>query len=391
MRRSAAFFVKVNFGVIMDFVATCLFGLEKFVGEDINKLGYKRIETIDGRVTFSAPDAFVSDCIADCNVFFRYAERLFIKLGEFHALSFEDLYQGTKALPWENFISKNDQFPVKGHSIKSKLFSIPDCQKIIKKAVVDRLSGIYKMKQFPENGIKYQIEFFILNDKATLMIDTSGETLHKRGYRKEENLAPLRETLAAAMVTLSRPREGVLIVDPMCGSGTIAIEAALLVTNTAPGINRSFAAEQFPFVKKESWKNAREKARVAVTPPFTEIFGYDIDPQSIEISKNNAARAGMNAVHFAVRDIRDFEPPYPGARGTIVTNPPYGERMGDRKNARELAKIMGEKFSAKIPRWQKYIISSDEEFEKYYGAKADKVRKLYNGMLKCGFYQYFKT
>jgi putative N6-adenine-specific DNA methylase len=380
------------FGVYMDFVATCLFGLEKLAGEDIDKLGFKRIETIDGRVTFTAPDNMISESIADCNVFFRYAERLFIKLGDFTALSFEDLYQGTKALPWENFIGKNDEFPVKGHSIKSKLFSIPDCQKIIKKAVVDRLSGVYKIKQFPENGVKYQIEFFILNNKATLMIDTSGVPLHKRGYRKEENLAPLRETLAAAMVTLSRPREGVLIVDPMCGSGTITIEAALLVTNTAPGMNRSFAAEQFPFVKKESWVNAREKARAAVTAPYTEIFGYDIDPASIEISKNNAARAGMDSyINFAVRDIKNFEPPVSDARGTIVTNPPYGERMGDQKSARELAKIMGEKFSEKIPRWQKYIINSDEEFEKHYGMRADKVRKLYNGMLKCGFYQYFKT
>lgn len=375
----------------MDFVATCLFGLEKFVGEDIDRLGYKRIETIDGRVTFTAPDEKAGDCVADCNVFFRYAERVLIKLGDFTALTFEDLYQGTKALPWEKFIGRNDAFPVKGHSIKSKLFSIPDCQKIIKKAVIDRLSNVYKMKQFPENGIKYQIEFFILNNKAALMIDTTGETLHKRGYRKEENLAPLRETLAAAMVTLSRPRENVILVDPMCGSGTIAIEAALLVTNTAPGLNRSFAAEQFPFVHKASWQNAREKARTAVTPPYTEIFGYDIDPKCVEISKNNASRAGMDFIHFAVRDIKNFEPPYPDARGTIVTNPPYGERMGDQMSARELAKLMGEKFLEKIPRWQKYIISADEEFEKYYGKRADKVRKLYNGMIKCGFYQYFKT
>lgn len=372
----------------MKFVATCLFGLERLVGEDIDALGYKRTETIDGRVYFNAP----VEAIADCNIFFRYAERLYIEIGEFKSFSFEDLYQGTKSLPWENFIKKEDAFPVKGHSIKSKLFSVPDCQKIIKKAVVDRLSGVYGIKQFPECGIKYQIEFFIFKDKAVLMIDTSGAPLHKRSYRKQGNIAPLRETLAAAMVKLSRPREGVIIVDPMCGSGTIAIEAALLVTNTAPGINRSFAAEQYPFVPKSAWENARKKAKEAVTPATTKIFGYDIDKNSIETAKKNASLAGMDSViEFAVRDVRDFDIPVDGARGTIVTNPPYGERLGDLKSARELIRDAGNVFREKIPGWHKYIISSDEEFDKYFGQRSNKVRKLYNGMIKCGFYQYFKS
>lgn len=372
----------------MKFVATCLFGLERLLGEDIDALGYNRLNTIDGRVTFEAP----IEAIAECNIFFRYAERVYIKLGEFRALSFEDLYQGTKSLPWESFIAKQDAFPVKGHSIKSKLYSIPDCQRIVKKAVVDRLSETYNIKLFPEKGIKYQIEFFIFKDIAMLMIDTSGDSLHKRGYRKQGNIAPLRETLAAAMVKLSRPREEVVIVDPMCGSGTIAIEAALIVTNTAPGINRAFISEEYPFVPKSAWINARAQAKSAVIPAYTKVFGYDIDMNSIEIAKKNAELAGVNhVVHFEVKDIKDFEAPIKNCRGTIVTNPPYGERMGDLKNAREIIRTAGRVFSEKIPTWQLYIISSDEEFEKYFGRRCNKVRKLYNGMIKCGFFQYFKN
>lgn len=376
----------------MEFVATCLFGLERLVGEDIDALGYQRIETIDGRVTFSAPDEKAAECIAECNINFRYAERLFIKLGEFSALSFEELFQGTKALPWEKLISKEDAFPVKGHSIKSKLFSIPDCQKIIKKATVERLSSVYGMKQFPECGIKYQIEFFLLNDRVTLMIDTSGESLHKRGYRKQGNLAPLRETLAAGMVNLARPREGVIFVDPLCGSGTICIEAALLITHTAPGLRRSFAAEKYPFVPKAIWDSVREKARAAIIPANTEIFGFDYDHSSIELARKNASEAGVaSLITFGTKDVRDFHSPLKDARGTIVTNPPYGERMGDLQSARELVRAMGTVFRERVPNWQIYIISSDDNLESYYGRRSDKVRKLYNGMIKCGFYQYYKN
>ena len=297
-----------------------------------------------------------------------------------------------KFLPWEKFIGIKDAFPVKGHSIKSKLFSVPDCQKIIKKAVVDRLSELYNVKQFSEYGIKYQIEFFILNDKVTLMIDTSGESLHKRGYRKQGNLAPLRETLAAGMVNLSRPREGVILVDPMCGSGTICIEAALLITNTAPGINRSFVSEDFPFVPRTVWESVRQKAREAVVPAYTKIFGFDIDRSSVELARKNASEAGMSSyITFGVSDIKDFYSPVREARGTIVTNPPYGERMGDIQSARELLEIMGKVFSERVPNWQLYIISSDDELEHYYGRRSDKVRKLYNGMIKCGFFQFYKN
>ncbi|HAN20911.1 MAG: hypothetical protein A2Y15_02840 [Clostridiales bacterium GWF2_36_10] len=376
----------------MEFVATCLFGLERLVGEDIDALGYKRTGTIDGRVTFNAPDEISAECIARCNIFFRYAERLYIKLGEFKAFTFEDLYQGTKSLPWESFIGKNDMFPVKGHSIKSKLFSVPDCQKIVKKAVVDKLSAIYKIKQFPESGIKYQIEFFILDDKVMLMIDTSGDSLHKRGYRKYGNIAPLRETLAAAMVNLSRPRENVILVDPLCGSGTILIEAALLITNTAPGLNRAFISEEFPYVPHSVWEKVRTQARAAVIPANTKIYGYDIDRTSIETARRNASDAGVSSIIlFEVRDIKDFRSPVEGARGTVITNPPYGERMGDLQSARSLLTLMGKVFSVQIPSWQLYIISSDEELERHFGRRSDKVRKLYNGMIKCGLYQYFKN
>lgn len=371
----------------MVFVASCLFGMERFVAEDIDALGYKRLETIDGRVSFEAP----MDAVARCNVFFRYAERLFIKLAEFDAYTFDDLFEGVKAIPWANYIGKTDAFPVKGHAIKSKLFSIPDCQRIVKKAVVESLKSAYNESYFAETGATVQIEFFILKDKASVMIDTTGTGLHKRGYRPVANAAPLRETLAAAMVSLSRPREGVLTVDPMCGSGTIPIEAALLCTNTAPGINRSFAGEKLPFIDGKLWTAAREEALSAVKPWNGEIYGFDIDPECVEISRQNAKRAGVDKiVKFAVGDVRRFKSPVEGARGTIVTNPPYGERMGDKGEVEKLYAEMGKAFAAAVPSWQIYVLNSNEAFPRCFGRRADKARKLYNGMIPCTFYQYFK-
>ncbi len=376
----------------MKFVATCLFGLERLLAEDIESLGYERVDTIDGRVTYSAPDAKTAECIARSNINFRYAERVFIKLGSFRALSFEDLYQGVKNLPWEKYIGKHDAFPVKGHSIRSKLYSIPDCQKIIKKAVVDRLSDKYGLKQFPESQILYRIEFFIFNDQAYLMIDTTGDSLHKRGYRPHGNIAPLRETLAASMVKLSRPRENVAIVDPLCGSGTIAIEAALYVSNTAPGLHRSFAAEDYPFVAAKIWEAAREEARQAITSPQTPIYAFDIDPKSIDLAIENAKRAGVDSyIKFEVADVNEFSSPTEVSRGTIITNPPYGERMGDITQARELLGQMGKVFADTVPAWQMYILSSDPQFSHFFGRRSDKVKPMYNGRIKCGLHQYFKT
>ena len=366
-------------------VATCLFGLEHLLGEEIDALGYDRISTIDGRVTFSGDE----EAVALSNVFLRYAERVFIKIGSFRAESFDELFEGTRRLPWSNFIGKNDAFPVKGHSIKSKLFSIPDCQAIIKKAVVRSLSEPYGISFFEESGVKYQIEFFILKDEVTLMIDTSGIPLHKRGYRRESNAAPIRETLAAAIAAYSRPRENVLLWDPMCGSGTIAIEAAMQMRGIAPGVNRSFAAEAFPFIKPSLWRDAREMAKEGEHDSDFEVFASDIDKNAVSLTERNAKNAGVSGnVRSFLMDCRKISAS--GRRGTIVTNPPYGERLGTQREAEQLYRDIGAHFRSLAP-WQVYVISSHEGFERFYGKRADKVRKLYNGMLPCYLYQYFKN
>ena len=368
-----------------ELVATCLFGLEHLLGEEIDKLGYTRTSTINGRVSFLGD----SEAVALANVFLRYAERVYIKVGSFRAQSFEELFEGTRALSWERFIGKNDAFPVKGHAIKSKLHSVPDCQAIIKKAIVRSLSVPYGISVFPEDGIKYQVEFFILNDEATLMIDTSGEPLHKRGYRREANAAPIRETLAAAIAATSRPREDVLLWDPMCGSGTIAIEAAMIMRNVAPGMKRRFAAEAYPFIGAELWQNARDEAREGITPSDFVAFASDIDESALKIAKDNAYRAGvLNSLRIFKQDARTIGAP--GRRGTIVTNPPYGERLGTLGEVEELYREIGIHFRSLAP-WQVYVITSHDGFERLYGKRADKVRKLYNGMIPCYLYQFFKN
>ncbi|MBQ9085472.1 MAG: class I SAM-dependent RNA methyltransferase [Clostridia bacterium] len=366
-------------------VATCLFGLEHLLGEEIDALGYERISTINGRVTFLGDE----QAIALSNIFLRYAERVYVKLGSFRADSFDMLFEGTRALPWEQFIGRNDAFPVKGHSIKSALHSIPDCQAIVKKAIVRHLGEIYGISVFPEEGIKYQVEFFILNDEATLMIDTSGEPLHKRGYRRQSNMAPIRETLAAAIAATARPREDVLMWDPFCGSGTIAIEAAMMMRNIAPGGRRHFAAEQYPWIKASLWTDAREEALEGIVPSEFEVFASDIDEEALKIAKDNAYRAGvLNSMKIFCRDARTILAP--GRRGTIVTNPPYGERLGSMEEVESLYRDIGRHFRSLEP-WQAYIITSHEGFERLYGRKADKVRKLYNGMIPCYLYQFFKN
>ena len=369
----------------LQLVATCLFGLEHLLGEEIEALGYERISTIDGRVTFLGDE----QAVALSNIFLRYAERVFIKVGSFRAETFDQLFEGTKALPWPDFIGKNDMFPVKGHSIKSKLFSIPDCQAIVKRAVVASMTEKYGIKLFAEEGVKYQIEFFILNDECTLMIDTSGVALHKRGYRKEANAAPIRETLACAIAATSRPRENVLFWDPMCGSGTIAIEAAMLMKNIAPGKNRHFAAEDFPFIKRSIWQDAREEAIEGEEDNDFQVYASDIDPDCVALAEKNAKKAGVSSAIKVFRmDARKIAAP--GRRATIVTNPPYGERMGSERQVETLYREIGEHFRLLSP-WQVYIITSHPAFERFYGKKADKVRKLYNGMLPCYLYQYFKN
>ena len=369
----------------LQLVATCLFGLEHLLGEEIEELGYDRISTIDGRVTFLGDE----EAIAVANVNLRYAERVLIKVGSFRAESFSELFDGTYELPWDQFIGKLDQFPVKGHSIKSDLHSIPDCQAIIKKAIVKKLSSVYGIQIFPEERVKYQIEFFILNNEATLMIDTSGMPLHKRGYRRESNDAPIRETLAAAIVKTSRPREDVLLWDPMCGSGTIAIEAAMMMNNIAPGARRGFAAESCPFVKQSLWRDAKEEAIEGEIKSGFEVFASDIDPAAVELTKKNAHLAGVSGTVTAfVENALRIEAP--GRRATIVTNPPYGERLMTVSAVEDLYRKMGRHFRSLEP-WQAYIITSHKGFEALYGKRADKVRKLYNGMIPCYLYQFFKN
>lgn len=368
-----------------EFVATCLFGLEKLLGDEIIALGYERIETIDGRVTFRGDIT----AFARCNIWLRFAERLYLRMGSFEAKSFEELFVGTRCLPWENWIGRDDQFPVKGHSIKSTLTSIPDCQSIVKKAIVERMKSEYDVEWFVEDGVKYQIEFFILKDNVTLMIDLSGEPLHKRGYRPQAGIAPLRETLAAALAKYACLKEDILLWDPFCGSGTIPIEAAMIMTNTAPGafLGRRFAAEEFYDLPERIWTDARAEAADLKKNSVFEAYASDIDPLCVKITEENIRRAGMQThIKAFVKDALEIE--NDGRRATLICNPPYGERMLTDSEAAELYSKMGKQFK-KLEPWQIYIITSFESFERLYGRRADKVRKLYNGMIKCGYYEYF--
>ncbi len=369
---------------VFTYVATCLFGLEKPLGAEIDALGLRRLFTMDGRVAFSGTAA---DC-ARANINLRCAERVYILVGSFPAPTFDALYEGTKALEWESFIGRDDAFPVKGHSIKSALTSIPDCQRIIKKAAADRLGGRYGLLRMPETGVKYQIEFFIFKNEAHLMLDTSGVALHKRGYRPEANAAPLRETLAAALVMNARLRDDVLLWDPFCGSGTIAIEGVMLMTNRAPGLFRSFAGEKFAALPQKLWDDARDEAEAAVRDTDFRARGSDIDPDAITTARANARRAGVSKyIDFFTADATKIQKP--DCRGTLICNPPYGERMLSMRDAEILYRAMGTTFRAMEP-WQVYVLTSCEYFEKLYGRRADAVRKLYNGMIPCYLYQFFR-
>ncbi len=366
--------------------ATCLFGLEKQLGEEIDALGLKRVETIDGRVLFEGEDKD----IPRVNINLRLAERVFVVLGRFHAESFTELFDGTNEIHWEEWIGKLDEFPVTGHSIKSKLTSIPDCQKIVKKAIVDRLSGAYGISWFEETGVKYRVEFFILKDEAMLLLDTSGVALHKRGYRPDAGAAPLRETLAAAIALTSRPNEDTLIWDPFCGSGTIAIEAAMIARKIAPGLNRNFSSELYPQISAELWQLAREEAMdLEIKNSKFEAWASDIDEDILDVTYENALRAGVeDCINIFSADARKIQKPE-GRRGTILCNPPYGERMGEMKDIEALYRDIGRNFKNFEP-WHVYVITSCEYFERLYGRRADKTRKLYNGMLPCNLYQFFK-
>lgn len=369
----------------MEFVATCLFGLEKQLGEELDALGVKRLETMDGRVNFEGEPLDM----ARANMRLRLAERVYIKLGAFPARSFTELFDGVRALPFEDFIGPDDAFPVKGHAIKSALFSVPDCQSIVKKAVVERLRAAHGVVALPEEGVKYQIEFFIFKDIATLMIDTSGVALHKRGYRPAAGAAPLRETLGAALALTARPRTDTLIWDPFCGSGTIVIEAALIEKGIAPNAGRAFAAMDFDSVDHRIWKKAREEAEELVKrDEKIELYGSDIDEKVLEYARENAARAGVSdCIKFFRKDARRIEKP--DRRGTLICNPPYGERLMELKEVEALYRDIGKTFSTFAP-WQMYVLTSHPRFEQFFGRRADKKRRLYNGMIPCDLYQYFK-
>ena len=366
-------------------VATCMFGLEKILGEEIDALGLTRLDTMDGRVTFEGTEAD----IPRANIALRCAERVFVHLGAFPARSFAELFDGVRGLPWEDWVGRTDAFPVKGHSIKSGLTSVPDCQSIVKKAIVERLKDKYGISWFEETGVKYQVEFFLFKDVAHLMIDTSGVALHKRGYRPEAGAAPLRETLAAALVYTARPREDVLFWDPFCGSGTIAIEAAMLVSGRAPGLGRSFAGEAFANIPKALWEDARAEAQSKIrTDCRFEVYASDIDEDILDLTYENALRAGVEEyIHIFQADARTIKKE--DRKGTVVCNPPYGERMGEREEIERLYQQLGGSFKALYP-WQIYVLTSSDRFDRLYGQRADKIKKLYNGMLPCYLYQYFK-
>lgn len=366
-----------------EIIIPTLFGMEAFVSREVRRLGYETTSVEDGRV------AFIGDYEAICraNMWIRTGERVLVKLGEFEALTFSDLFDRVYEIDWARWITPNGAFPVKGYSLKSQLASVPSCQSIIKKAVAKKLSLAYGIEQLPEDGEMYQIQFSIMKDRVTIMLDTSGVPLHKRGYRHNSNTAPLRETIAAAMVTMSFWKFEQPFLDPFCGSGTIPIEAAMFKRNIAPGMNRTFAAQQFPYIDAKLWKNALEEAKSSVHNVPLEIYASDIDPDCVKLTKDNADKAGVG--EFITISHCDARKAFiDKSDGTIITNPPYGERMGDKKECEKLYREIGENF-ARFDNWAKYILVPNEDFEKLFGPKANKKRKIYNGMLKCNIYQYF--
>lgn len=369
----------------MEFLVPCLMGVESLIAAELRELGADNVRAENARVLFSGDEHI----LARANICLRHAERIQILLGTFHAETFEELFQGVKALPLEVWIGKDDAFPVKGYSLNSKLFSVRDCQAIIKKAMVERLKTVYKVPWFSETGATYQIQFSILKDEVTLAIDTTGSGLHKRGYRLNAGGAPIKETLAAALVDVARVRDFHTLYDPMCGSGTILIEGALKACNMAPGVNRRFRAETFSQFPKTVWDEERERARDLVNTDCTfHAYGSDLDPEVLEIAKENAKRADVaDRITFEVRDLKDFQ--RQSERGTVICNPPYGERLLEVREAEDIYRTMGQVFPRERG-WAYYVISPSEDFEKLFGRRADKRRKLYNGMIKCQYYMYFK-
>lgn len=366
-----------------DIAVPCLFGLESFTAKELRRLGIKEVSAEDGRVNFSGS----YDDIIRANLWLRTGERVLIKIAEFNAVTFEELYEGTKSAAWSRFLPKNAAFPVSGYSLKSTLASVRDCQAIIKKAAADSLSQSYGISWLPEDGALYRIRFSVFKDKVSIMLDTSGEGLHKRGYRRLSNAAPLKETIAAAMVMMSFWHFEDELADPFCGSGTIPIEAAMFKRNIAPGLLRSFAFEDFDATDKKHVAAMREEACASARNTPLCISASDIDSECVELAAENARIAGVgDAVKPFCANAVDFASKNPC--GSIICNPPYGERMSDTKKCEELYSALGRTFS-RLDRWSYYILAADEAFETHFGRRADKRRKVYNGMIKCNVFQYY--
>lgn len=370
---------------IYELIAPCHFGLEAVLKREIIDLGYEISEVEDGRVTFIGDD----EAICRANVFLRTAERILLKAGSFRAETFEELFENTKAIAWEDFIPQDGKFWVtKASSIKSKLFSPSDIQRIMKKAMVERMKTAYRTSVFPETGSSYPLRTFLYKDQVTVGIDTSGDSLHKRGYRTLTSKAPITETLAAALILLTPWKADRILVDPFCGSGTFPIEAAMIAANIAPGMNRSFVAEDWKnLIPRKCWYEAMDEANELVDDTIkTDIQGYDIDGDIVKAARSNAQAAGVDhMIHFQQRPVNALS--HPKKYGFLITNPPYGERLEDKESLPILYRELGERFLA-LDSWSAYIISAYEDTEKYMGRKADKNRKIYNGMMKTYFYQF---
>ena len=368
-----------------ELIAPCHFGLEAVLKREILDLGYEISQVEDGRVTFYGD----AEAVCRANVFLRTAERILIKAGSFKAVTFDELFEKTKQIPWEHYIPRDGKFWVtKAASVKSKLFSPSDIQSIMKKAMVERLKSCYHISWFEESGASYPVRVFLMKDIVTVGIDTSGVSLHKRGYRQLSSKAPITETLAAALIMLTPWKKDRILVDPFCGSGTFPIEAAMMAANIAPGMNRSFTAEEWTnLIPKKEWYDAVNEANDLIQDDVeVDIQGYDIDPDVVRAARKNAEDAGVdNMIHFQKSAVQDLR--HPKKYGFIITNPPYGERLEEKKELPKLYSDFGESFRT-LDSWSAYMITSYEDAERYFGRKADKNRKIYNGMLKTYFYQF---
>ena len=370
----------------MRLIASATMGIESVVKEECINLGFKNIQVFNGRVEF---DGNFEDLVK-ANIHLRCADRVFIKMKEFKALSYEELFQNIKGIDWENYIEEDGKFPIAWvSSVKSKLYSKSDIQRITKKAIVEKLKEKYKREIFLENGALFAIKIQCHNDIFIVMLDSSGDALNKRGYREKQKAAPIKETMAAALVKLSKWRADEMLLDPMCGTGTIAIEAAMIARNIAAGVNRKFVSENWEIIPEELWLNVRDEAFSNENSDMDlKIYASDIDEESINIAKENAIKAGVeDSILFEVRDFKDIETK--AKYGAIIVNPPYGERLMNDENIEEFYRKFGELCRKKLPKWSYYLITSYENFEECFKQKATKNRKLYNGGIKCYFYQYY--